>query len=192
MPSTTSSEVSSVLASSTVMTPVFADLVHRLGDDLADGLVVVRGDRADLGDHVALDGLRARLEVRDDRLDRALDAALDVHRVRAGGHHLRALAVDGLTEHRRRRRAVTGHVRRLARHFTDHLRAHVLERVLEFDFLRDGHAVLGNRRRSELLVEDDVAALGAEGDLHRVGQLVHAAQDRLARLLSIHNLLCHR
>ena len=32
---------------------VLADLVHRFGDDPADGLVVVRGDLADLGDHVA-------------------------------------------------------------------------------------------------------------------------------------------
>ena len=45
--------------------------------------------------------------------------------------------------------------------------------------------------RAELLVEDDVAALGAEGDLDRVGQLVDAAQDRLPRLLAVHNLFCH-
>ena len=32
---------------------VLADLVHGLGDDLADGLVVVGGDGADLGDHLA-------------------------------------------------------------------------------------------------------------------------------------------
>ena len=37
---------------------VLADLVHRVGDDLADRLVVVRRDGADLGDHVAADRLR--------------------------------------------------------------------------------------------------------------------------------------
>ena len=31
---------------------VFADLLHGLGNDLADGLIVVGGDGADLGDHV--------------------------------------------------------------------------------------------------------------------------------------------
>src|SRR5439155_18150965 len=36
---------------------IFADLLHGLGDDLADGLVIVGGDGADLGDHVAGDGL---------------------------------------------------------------------------------------------------------------------------------------
>ena len=34
---------------------VLADLLHRFRDDLADGLVAVGRDRADLGDHVALD-----------------------------------------------------------------------------------------------------------------------------------------
>ena len=171
---------------------VLADLVHRLGDDLADRLVVVRRDGADLGDHVAADRLRHLLELGGDRLDGLLDAALDVHRVRAGDDVLRALAVDRLREHGRGRGAVAGGVRRLARDLAHHLRAHVLERILQVDFLGDRHAVLGDGRRAELLVEDDVAALGAERDLHRVGQLVDAAQDRLARLLAVHNLFCHR
>ena len=70
-----------------------------------------------------------------------------------------------------------GDVGRLAGDLAHHLRAHVLERILQIDLLGDGHAVLGNRRRSELLVEDDVAALGAEGDLDRVGQLIDAARE---------------
>ena len=51
--------------------------------------------------------------------------------------------------------------------------------------------VLGDGGGAELLVEDDVAPLGAERDLHRVGELVDAAQDGLARLLAVNNLLCH-
>ena len=61
----------------------------------------------------------------------------------------------------------------------------------ELDLLGDRDAVLGDRRRAELLLDDDVAALGAERDLDRVGQHVDAAQDCLAGLLSVHNLLCH-
>src|SRR5579885_1234778 len=72
---------------------VLADLVHRLGDDLADRLVVVRRDGADLGDHVAAHRLGHLLELGRDRLDRLLDAALHVHRVRAGDHVLGAFAV---------------------------------------------------------------------------------------------------
>jgi hypothetical protein len=50
----------------------------------------------------------------------------------------------------------------------------------QFDFLGDGDAVLGDARGAERLVDDDVAALGAERDLHRVGEDVDAAQHALA------------
>ena len=153
--------------------------------------VAVGGDRADLRHHVARHRARHLLDLLDDGLDGLLDAALELHRVGAGDDVLRALAVDRLRQHRRRRRAVAGRVRRLARDLAHHLRAHVLERILEVDFLGDGHAVLGDGGGAELLVEDDVAALGAERDLHRVGQLVDAAQDGLARLLAVNDLLCH-
>jgi len=73
----------------------------------------------------------------------------------------RALTIDRLREHGGGGGAVARRVRRFARHLADHLRAHVLERVLEVDLLGDGHAVLGDRGRSELLVENDVAPLGA-------------------------------
>src|SRR5437899_3070247 len=84
------------------------------------------------------------------------DAAFDRHRVGAGGDVLRAFAIDRLGQYRGRRGAVAGDVRRLARHFLDHLRAHVLERIPQVDFLCDGDAVLGDRGRAEFLVENDV------------------------------------
>src|SRR5699024_63504 len=65
-------------------------------------------------------------------------------------------------------------------HFAQHLRAHVLELVLELDLLGDGDAVLGDARRAEALVDHDVAALGAERDLYRVGERVDALEDALA------------
>ena len=46
------------------------------------------------------------------------------------------------------------------------------KRVLQVDLLGHRDAVLGDRRRAELLVEDDVAALGAQRDLDRLGQLL--------------------
>ena len=170
---------------------VLAHLLHRLGDDLADRRVAVGGDHADLRHHVARHGTRHLLDLLDDDLDRLLDAALDLHRVGARHDVLGALTIDRLREHGGRRGAVARRVRRLARHLADHLRAHVLERVLEVDLLGDGDAVLGDRGRSELLVEDDVAPLGAERDLHRVGELVDAAENRLPRLLAVNNLFCH-
>ena len=59
-----------------------ADLLHRLGDDVADGRVVVGRDGADLGDLLAILGrLREPLQLADYGLDRAVDAALERHRI---------------------------------------------------------------------------------------------------------------
>ena len=171
---------------------VLADLLHRFGDELADLGVAVGRDGADLRDHLAGDRLRLRLEPFDDLLDGAIDAALDVHRVGARDDVLHAFAVDRLRQHGGGGGAVAGDVRGLARHFAHHLRAHVRQRILELDFLGDGHAVLGDGGRAEFLVEDDVAALRAEGHLDCVGQLVDAAKNRLSRLFAVNNLFCHR
>ena len=126
------------------------------------------------------DRLGQLLQLVDDHFDGLLDAALQLHRVGAGDDVLRALAEDRLGQHGGGGGAVAGDVGGLARHFADHLGAHVLERILQLDFLGDGDAVLGDGGGAELLVEDDVAALGAEGDLDGVGEGVDAAEDRLA------------
>jgi hypothetical protein len=117
-------------------------------------------------------------DVRDDRVDGHVDAALQVHRVHAGGNGLGAFADDGLGQNGGGGGAVAGQVVGLRGHFAHHLRAHVLELVLKFDFLGDGHAVLGDARRAEGLVDDDVAALGTQRHLHGVGEGVDAAQHR--------------
>ena len=51
-PERRATSVSAVLPSSTVMTPSAPDLLHRVGQLLADLLVVVRGDGGDFGDRL--------------------------------------------------------------------------------------------------------------------------------------------
>ena len=75
--------------------------------------------------------------------------------------------------------------------FVDHAGAHVLVLVFQLDLLGDGHAVLGDGRRAEALLEDDVAALGAERHLDGAGQLADAALHRLAGFLIERNHLGH-
>src|SRR5690606_32412091 len=58
-----------------------------------------------------------------------------------------------------------------------------LELVLELDLLGDGDAVLGDRGGAPRLLDDDVAATRAEGDLHRVGEGVDALHDLRAGAL---------
>ncbi len=170
---------------------VLADLLHRVGDDVADGLIAVGRNGADLRDHLAGNRLRELLHFFDGHFDGLLDAALQRHRVRAGRNGLHAFAEDRLRQNGGGGGAVAGHVGGLRRHFAHHLRAHVLERILQLDFLGHRDAVLGDVRSAELLLQDHVAALGAEGDLHRVGQLVDAAQNRLTGIFGIYNLFCH-
>ena len=172
---------------------VLADLLHSLRDEVADHLVVVRGDRRDLGDLLPVLGrLRELFELLDDRVHRSLDPALEPHRVGARGHVLQALAVDRLGEHGRCRRPVTGDVGSLGRDFLQHLRAHVLVLVLQLDLLGDRDPVLGDGRAAELLVDDDVAALRAERGLDGLSHDVEAPEQTRPGFLVEFQLLRHR
>src|SRR4030088_3511070 len=64
---------------------------------------------------------------------------------------------------------------RLARDLFDELGAHVLEGILQLDLLRNRDAVVRDRRGTELLVEYDVPALGADGNSNGVRDLVDPA-----------------
>ena len=75
--------------------------------------------------------------------------------------------------------------------FLHHLGAHVLVGVFQLNFLGDGDAVLGDGRRAEGFLEDDVAALGTERDFDGPGQLLNAATHRVAGFLIEGNHFCH-
>jgi hypothetical protein len=166
---------------------VLADLAHDLGQDVADGAVSVGADGADLG-HLGLVVGRAGLghQLLDHGLHGGVDAALEVHGVGAGHDELGALAVDALGQHGGGGGAVSGDVVGLGGDLLDHLGAHVLGLVLQLDLLGHGHAVLGDDGGAEALVEHDVAALGTEGGLDGVGELVDAGhQGRAGGLVEV-------
>ena len=149
---------------------------------MANGLVVVGGDTADLADHVAGDGLRElvefaifalaslRINVATNRVHSFLNPTLHGHGISSGCDSSDAFTIDGLSQNGRGCRSVTGHVGRFAGDFADHLSAYVLKAVLQFDLFRNRYAVLGDGGRSELLLDDHVATLGAESYLHGVRQ----------------------
>src|SRR6267143_953244 len=154
---------------------VLADLLHRFSDDAADLPVVVGGNGANLGDHVALDVSVELLDFLDGDFDGLVDAALKGSGAGAGGNRLHAFAEDGLGQNGGGGGAVTRDVAGLAGDFANHLRAHVLEGIAGFDFLGNGHAVFGDDGRAELLFDHRISALGAEGDLYCVREGIHAA-----------------
>src|SRR5690606_246226 len=116
-----------------------ADLLHGLGDHVADFLLAIGGDSADLG-HFGRGGdlLGRGLEGLDDLGNGQVDTALQVHRVEAGGDGLDAFDDDGLAEDGGGGGAVTGNIVGLGGDRTQQLGAEVLELVFQFDFLGDG------------------------------------------------------
>ena len=181
MPSTTSSVVSMLLASSTVMVPslptlsiasamISPMLVSQLAETVATCAISVR----------SLTFLEMRASSSTRAVDGFVDAALQRGRVRTRRHVAQAFLVDGFREHGRRGGAVAGDVAGLAGDLTHELRAHVLVGVFQFDLLGHGHTVLGDGGRAEFLVEDDVAARRPKRRLDRTGQFLHAAQEGLA------------
>ena len=68
---------------------------------------------------------------------------------------------DGLGKNGSRRCAVTGLITGFRSHFLHELGAHVLERILEFDFASHCHTILSDVGSAEFLFYDDVASFGA-------------------------------
>ena len=168
-----------------------ADLVHGLGDDLAD-VGVSGGDGGGGGDLLlGLDVLGHAEQLLGDGLDGRLDAALEGHRVGAGRDVAQTLADQGLGQHGGGGGAVAGDVVGLLGDLLDELGTDLLVGVLELDLLGDGDTVVGDRGGAPLLLQDDVAALGAEGDLDGVGERVHATLETAAGFLVERNDLRH-
>ena len=178
MPSTTSSSVSAVLASSTVMTPSLPTLSMALAiisptsvSPLAEMVPTwaiselvgdLLGGGLDLGD----DGLVTALSMPRFRSIGFMPAATDFRPSRTMAW-ARTVAV-----------VVPSPALSLVLEATSRISWAPMfsKRVFQLDFLGDRDAVLGRARGAEGLLDDHVAALGAQGDLHRVGEDVDAAQ----------------
>ena len=124
--------------------------------------------------------------------DGLLHAALDVHGVGTGGNILHALGDKSLGQNGGGGGAVTSCIVGLGGDFANELCAHVLELILQFDLLGDGNAIVGDERAAELLAQHHVAALGAQGDLNGIGQLVDACAKCFTGVLALFDLFSHK
>ena len=162
---------------------VLTDGVHGLGDLGTDALVT-RGHGGDASDGGTVGDRDGTLgEQLQGLVGSGGDAVVDGDRVRAGGDGTHALVDQGLGQQGGGGGPVTGDVVGLHGDGLHQLGTEVLEGVLEIDVAGDGHTVVGDDRATEGLVEDDVAALGPQGDAHRVSQRVHTALETLTGLL---------
>jgi hypothetical protein len=101
---------------------VLADLLHGFGNDVANGLIIVRRNGADLRNHFAGNGLRELVDLAltalagllvispADQGDSLLDAALHGHRIRAGSDRLYAFAINRLGQNGRSRGSIASHI----------------------------------------------------------------------------------
>ena len=121
----------------------------------------------------------------------SLDAATQHHGIGAGSQILQAFANDGLGQQGGGGGAVAGHVIGLGGNFLDQLGAHIFKGVFQFDFLGDGHAVIGDKGSAVFLIQHHIAALGAHGDLYGIGQNVNTIFQRTAGFFAEFNLLRH-
>ena len=183
MPSVNSSSVVSVLDSSTVITPSLPTLVNAspISSPISRSCAEIVATWAI--SFSPLDRCGHLVERGGDGLDGRVDTPLERDRVGARRDVAQAGVDHGLGEHGGGGGAVTGDVVGLGGDRLGQLGAQVLVRVVELDLAGDRDAVVGDDRRPERLVEHDVAAAGAEGDLDRVGQLVDAALQGAAGVL---------
>ena len=98
---------------------------------------------------------------------------------------------DGLGQQGGGGGAVAGHIVGLGRNLADKLSAHVFKGIVQLNFLGDGYAVVGDQGSAELLVQHHIAALGAQGDLYGIGQLIDAGLQSLPGLVAALNNLRH-
>ena len=168
---------------------VIAGALERLRDHLAQRRVVGRdaGYRAKPA-HAVHRGRRG-LQQLDGLRNRDLQTLHQLDGVGASGEQLEAVLDKHVREHRRRRRAIAGDLVGLLGNLTQHLRTHVLERILQLDFARDVDAVPGDDWCADRAIDDRIHAFGPESAAHRLREFGDAAAERLAgRLIVQHDL----
>src|ERR1700739_2473938 len=138
MPSTTSSSVSRLLASSTVITPslptfFMASAMKRPISESPFAEIVATCAISSFEVTVFECFFRSSTIA----LTARSTPTLQIHRVHACRYRLGAFLDDRVGEHGRGDGAITGLVRGLAGDLAHHLRAHILELVVELDLLRD-------------------------------------------------------
>ena len=170
---------------------VLANLVECLGKELTDLGILRRHGRDGSGLLLRIDVDLDLADLLAEGLDSLLHAALERRGGGTRSNVAQALVHERLGENGCGRRAVASNVIGLGRDFLRELSAEILVRIIELDLASDRHAVVRDGGGTPLLVEDDVAALGAKRHLDGVRELVDAALKRATRLLVVNDFFCH-
>ena len=121
---------------------LLADLLHGVGEELADVSVAVGGDSGNLGDLLAGgDLLLVCAQVLDNGLDSGLGSAPQIHGVASGGNVLDGLGEDGTGENGGSCGTVTSNLVGLGGDILEEASTEVLELVLKDNGLGDGYTI---------------------------------------------------
>lgn len=164
---------------------VLAHFVDAFGDLLANDLITRRNGGNVCGLLVRLDGNGVCLHGFDGGFGGALDATANCNGVGSCGDAAQADAHQLVGEERCSGGSVAYLFVSLAGNLANHFRAHLLDRVGEIDILRNGNAVVGNRRRPVLRLlrlQSRITAFGAKGNLDGLRQFVNARSKAAARV----------
>ncbi|KAI6747533.1 hypothetical protein HG530_015843 [Fusarium avenaceum] len=155
---------------------LLADLLHGVGDHLADVDVAVGRDGSDLSDLGAGGDITlVLLEELDDGLDGSLDTAAEVHGVAAGSNVLDGLGEDSTGENGSGGGTVTGDLVGLGGNILEELGTEVLELVLEAYSAGNGNTIWDWSVGTGL--NEDVSALGAEGSSNSLSEGVDTGKE---------------
>ena len=169
-----------------------ANLVHGIGNHLADFFIVASGDGADLSDGIAVsDGLGHFLDLADQEIGSLVDALLQGDGVGTGSHVAQTRLDHGVGQNGGGGGAVTCGVVGFGGGLTDQSNTGVLDVVFELDLLGDGDAVIDDLGCTELLLEHHVAALGAQGHGDGFAEDVDAFFESETGVLVVDDALCH-
>ncbi len=81
-----------------------------------------------------------------------------------------------MCEERRGGRAVADRIARPLGRLAEHAGGEVLLGVLQLDLLDDRDSIVAHDRAAQLLLDEDAARFGTEGDPHRIGEDTGAAR----------------
>ncbi len=155
----------------------FANLFHRVGDDVTNGAVRVGRNGTYLGNGLGVGTwLGLLFELLNNGTRSTINATLQIHRVHAGGNRLQTFIDDSLSQNGSSGCAISGFVVGLGGNILDQLGAHILETVFQFDFFGNRNAILGDDRSTKAALQYHIAALWTKGSLYRISQGVDTSE----------------
>ena len=170
---------------------IFADLFHRIRNQVSNLAIVIGRDSSDLCDFCLLGSLSTHaLQTIYNCIDRFLNATLERHRVATCGNVLQTFTIDCLCQNGSCCCSVASDITGFGGNFLHHLRSHIFIRVLKFDLFRNSHTIFSDCRCAKLLVENDIPSLWTQSHLYGIRKRVNATFNLVACVFIKCELFC--